>query len=117
MPYGWLANLLDGLGDGLRLWLQGTVHEGQDEQTRLAAVARLAEEQDPTALEPLIDALADPSAEVRRAAAEALGVRGDPRAVPVLSRAFYHEDYFVQRAIVEALGHLGPEAVEPLVAL
>jgi len=58
------------------------------------------------ALPALIEALGDPSEEVRGAAAEALGDIGDPQAVLALRQAQWDLDKNVRRAAAEALSKL-----------
>jgi len=68
------------------------------------------------AVEPLIGALANPEAEVRRRAAWVLGEIKDGRAATALAKALHDEDGFVRIAAGEALGKIGPPAVDVLIA-
>jgi HEAT repeat protein len=57
-------------------------------------------------IEPLLNALTDPSAEVRVAATETLGQVGDARAIPALKRALQDQDSHVRAAAVRSLGEI-----------
>ena len=70
---------------------------------------------DKRAVEPLIDALADSSSEVRKNAARALGELGDKRAVEPLIDALADSESHVREDAAEALGELGDKrAIKPL---
>jgi HEAT repeat protein len=88
---------------------------GKTWQERRAAAYALGEIKDPRAVEPLIQALGDPSGWVCEAAAYALGEIKDPRAVEPLIAALKDWDYYVPKAAREALVKIGKPAVEPLI--
>lgn len=68
------------------------------------------------AVDPLIDALDDPNANVRAGAARALGKIGDPRALgPLIFRLRYEPEAEVRKPLVWALHMGGERAVEPLI--
>lgn len=68
-----------------------------------------------TAVVPLIDALKDPSPDVRLAATQALGELEDPRAVAPLGLALADENVAVRRAAAHALGEMqDPKGVSAL---
>jgi len=68
------------------------------------------------AVEPLIQALADPDWHVRTGAAVALRIIGDPRAIEPLIRSLSDGNRFVRRDAVKSLGRIGdPRAVDPLI--
>jgi len=80
--------------------------KSSDASTRRDAAEDLGRKRDPSAVEPLIAALADRDEGVRRAAAKALGQIGDKRAVaPILAR-FPTEDKYTQQDFADALGAL-----------
>ena len=71
-----------------------------------------------TAPRALIDALADPSQEVRHNVAHALGSIGDEAAVPALKRGLADANVEVRRAVAEALADIGgAEAITALMGL
>lgn len=71
------------------------------------------------AMPALIDALRDPSADVRDRAAQALARIGPParQAVPSLIDALNDPDWRVRRSAARALGQIGPAAEEAVPAL
>ena len=83
--------------------------------TRATAAEVLGYSRDQRAVPPLIAALQDDHAAVRKAAAEALGQLGDARAVDPLVAALQDESREVREGAAWALGWLGDaRAVEPL---
>jgi hypothetical protein len=75
----------------------------------------LADVRNPTAVEPLTQALRDRDADVRQAAASVLGEIGDKRAVASLIQALKDKDGRVHAAAATALGKIGDtQAIEPL---
>lgn len=72
----------------------------------------------PQAIAVLIEALKDPSAQVRYTVAEALAALKPPAAVDPLLEAIAHNSEETLGNIAEALGNIGnPRAVEPLINL
>jgi HEAT repeat protein len=66
---------------------------------------------------PVISALHDEKADVRKNAAKALGYMNDPRAVDPLINALGDSDTNVRKTAIESLGKLGnPRAVGPILA-
>jgi HEAT repeat protein len=90
-----------------------------DEDVRRNAAWRLGRLRDITVVEPLLAALADPSAEVRVRVAEALGGQRDQRVPPALIQALAVEpDLDTQIQIIRTLGQQeAPEAVPTLESL
>lgn len=74
---------------------------------------------DPHAIEPLIEGLQQPAADVRRIAAWALSLSGvhAKRAVPSLTKALEDKDVEVRRFTTVALREIGPEAKAAVPAL
>jgi HEAT repeat protein/beta-lactamase regulating signal transducer with metallopeptidase domain len=71
-----------------------------------------------TAPRALIDALSDPSRDVRRSAASALANIGDEAAVPALKKLVTDTDTDTRREAVDALKEIGgPDAIQALMAL
>lgn len=71
-----------------------------------------------TAPPALIEALADPSADVRHNVAHALGSIGDEAAVPALKRALADSNSEVRRGVAEALAEIGgADAITALMGL
>jgi HEAT repeat protein len=84
---------------------------------RLAAIQRLAELNDPRAMEPIVAALRDEDRSVRNAAVQALGRTGDPRAVPALIECLQDRYWEPRLPVVQALGQIcDSRAVQPLIA-
>ncbi|GBC92104.1 hypothetical protein HRbin15_00568 [bacterium HR15] len=98
-PRGWLA--------------MHQLRRRADEASRLQAVRTLAEEKAALAVEELIQALHDPSSEVRREAARALGEIGDPRAIPALLQMLQDPTVDIAAECVEALGKIGSSDAIP----
>jgi HEAT repeat protein len=67
-----------------------------------------------SAIDPLIDALADVEGTVRRYAATSLGRLGDPRAIESLGMALYDLHHEVGTAAALALSQIGPASFEIL---
>ena len=85
---------------------------------RTRAAEALGEIGDAGAVQPLIDALSDPSSTVQYLAAKSLGSFHDPRAVDPLIGKLRSESKWVRRASAETLGKLGDaRAVDPLILL
>jgi HEAT repeat protein len=101
---GWIKDLaaLDPLISALR----------QDEHfgVRLEAAWALGQLGDGRAVYPLVEALKDQDANVRRSAVEALARLHDPMAREPLERLLMDEDLGVRLAAREALSYLWPEA-------
>ncbi len=76
-----------------------------DVAVRSAAAEALGRQECVEAVDPLIEALADTSAQLRQSAAYALGLIGDPRARPALEKAKSDSDdlvrFFAEDALVE----------------
>ncbi len=92
----------------------------QDErpEVRLAAVLKLGDMQDASAVEPLMALLqSDPAPEVRAEAARVLGEFQDARVIPVLVEALRDEDLRVPSSAAGALVRIGSPAVEPLLPM
>jgi len=89
------------------------VLQGDLDDRRVEAARALAELGDPTAFQPLIDALKDKEGIVRSAAANALAQLGDKRAVPELLTLLKDEQRNVRVSVVDALGHLGGSEILP----
>lgn len=70
------------------------------------------EKQGSAAIDPMIEALADKEANVRRYAAMILGRLRDPRTMDELSMTMYDMHTEVGRAAAEALAGFGPQAVD-----
>jgi HEAT repeat protein len=86
-------------------------------ETRLTAAVALGRIENARAVEPLITALQDPDANVRKAVAEALGSIGDHRAAEPLIAALKDRDLSVRITVVDALKKIGDRnAVAPLFA-
>ncbi len=69
-------------------------------------------------VDPLIDALKNKEADVRRLASSALGKIGDKRAFPPLSELLKDGEASVRLAVVDALGKLGDQqAILPLIGV
>ena len=103
-PRGWLA--------------MHQLRRQADEASRLQAVRTLAAEKTTLAVEELVQALRDPSIEVRREAARALGEIGDPRAVPALLQMLHDPASGIRAECAEALGKIGDRsALNPLIAM
>jgi HEAT repeat protein/MFS family permease len=103
-PRGWLA--------------MRQLRRQTDEASRLQAVRTLAAERTTLAVEELVQALRDPSLEVRREAARALGEIGDPRAVPALLQMLSDPTSGIRVECAEALGKIGDRsALNPLIAM
>jgi len=89
----------------------------KDAGVRRRAARALGQLGDPSAVEPLINALKDKSSRVRVSATEALVKIGDPHAVEPLIATLKDENERVRREAVIVLGQLGDSrAVEPLIA-
>ena len=88
-----------------------------DRQVRGDAVRALGELNDPSAVEPLIQALKDKDRMVRASAAMALGYLGDNIAAEPLIQVLKEDDSIqVRTSAAEALGKLNDSrAVEPLI--
>ncbi|MGD2179902.1 HEAT repeat domain-containing protein [Lusitaniella coriacea] len=102
-------------GDQCIACLENTLYrrEGQ-----AIAVRRLAELDDPRAIDPLVAALRDRASYVRAAAIEALGKLGDTRAIEPLIRCLRDRDVRVCNDSARVLGELGDrKAIEPLIQL
>lgn len=80
-------------------------------KTRLAAVARLAESQDPDSVEPLLFALKDAMSEIRSAAALALGPFHDSRSVEPLLKLLRDPIPLVRATAAQALAQLNDSRV------
>ncbi len=103
-PRGWLA--------------MRQLRRRADEASRLQAVRTLAAERTALAVEELVQALHDPSSEVRREAARALGEIGDPRALPALLKMLNDPTSDIVAECAEALGKIGsPDAIPHLLPL
>jgi HEAT repeat protein/Na+/melibiose symporter-like transporter len=98
-PRGWLA--------------MRQLRRQADEASRLQAVRTLAAERTALAVEELVQALHDPSIEVRREAARALGEIGDPRAVPALLQMLNDPTSGIRVECAEALGKIGDRGALP----
>lgn len=98
-PRGWLA--------------MRQLRRRADEMSRLQAVRTLAEEKTALAVEELVQALHDPSGEVRREAARALGEIGDPRALPALLQMLHDPASDIVAECAEALGKIGSSDTVP----
>jgi hypothetical protein len=69
------------------------------------------------AVDPLVEALADPDWHIRMGSAIALRIIGDPRGVEPLIRAIGDENRFVRREAVKSIGRIGdPRATDRLIA-
>ena len=86
-----------------------------DHPLRWGAAWALGKIGDAKAVPPLIQALADENARVRRNAAKALGSIGDDAAVEPLVASLGDEDSRVRKDAADALGEMGQAAVQPLV--
>ena len=81
-------------------------------ETRWRAISALAAVRDPRAVEPLVAALADPSAQVTRSAVAAIGLYAavglmpTERAIALLRAALRHDDGDVRYSAASALGEL-----------
>jgi len=84
----------------------GGWHSGRAVRTRVAAARALGAIRDPRAVAPLMEALRDRDATLRRAAAEALGAIDDSRAIAELREALGDSDADVRSAAAEALGKM-----------
>ncbi|MFH0910335.1 MAG: HEAT repeat domain-containing protein [Planctomycetota bacterium] len=96
--------------------------QGADVKMREAAVAQLVFTNDASAVEPLMAALGDESAIVRRCAISALRRIGDPRAIPALEKMLTHvpaganeaelpnQEYINRLAAALELSRLGSDA-------
>ncbi len=103
-PRGWLA--------------MRQLRRQADEASRLQAIRTLTAERTALAVEELVQALRDPSIEVRREAARALGEIGDPRAVPALLQMLHDPASGIRAECAEALGKIGDQsALNPLIAM
>jgi HEAT repeat protein/MFS family permease len=103
-PRGWLA--------------MRQLRRQADEASRLQAIRTLTAERTALAVEELVQALRDPSIEVRREAARALGEIGDPRAVPALLQMLHDPASGIRAECAEALGKIGDKsALNPLIAM
>jgi HEAT repeat protein len=69
----------------------------------------LGELEDTTAVEPLISAVSDANADVRRRAVTPRGENGDTRALPALTKAVKDEDATVRRYAIIALAGMTGE--------
>ncbi len=100
------------------LWWTLQQLKSKDAKTRLTAVEKLASlEDDASVLDPLLTALGDTDAGIRRLAVSALGKLKDERAANPLVKALHDRDAAVREASAEALREIGDRrAMEPLVA-
>ena len=87
----------------------------QDQKVRMGAAASLGRIGDPRGVRPLVGALSDARAGIRRTAVDSLGDIGDPRAVWPLLAALGDASENVRRAAAAALAAIGPLAVDPLI--
>jgi hypothetical protein len=95
------------------------INRGRASQVEIIAYTEasraLAEIRNPTAVAPLIRALKDRAADIRKTVATALGEIGDVRAVDPLIRVLQDKDSSVRAAAATALGKLGDSrAAKPL---
>jgi len=86
------------------------------ESVRWCSAEVLGEIGDKRAVEPLIQALKDVKADVRKSAAEALGKLRDRRATEPLIQALKDVKRDVRGSATEALAKIGEPAVEPLIS-
>jgi HEAT repeat protein len=89
--------------------------QSNDDDVREEAARSLGELQDPRAVMPLIDALADPNHYVRREAAKSLGRLGDERAIPPLINALKDDDRSGREGAAEGLADMKEKALGPLI--
>lgn len=89
------------------------LNEGVDESQRLDAVHELADAGSDIATEQLIQAMRDPSLDVRRGAVRALSEIGEKSSLPALLAAASSPDAQIQPEAVEALGRFGERSVTP----
>lgn len=97
----------------LAIALQNIIY---DNAGHALAAKKLGELGDIRAVEPLLQALSDPSSEVRKNAIESLAKLGDLRAVEPLIHCLQDSDFFVRSQAASALAKLGDaKAIEPLI--
>lgn len=77
---------------------------------RWSAAYRVGELRHPAAVDPLIKALSDKDADVRRVALEALGKIGDSRSVPHILKSLKSRDKEMRLSAIRALGNMKDEA-------
>lgn len=103
---------------------------GEDTDLRIEAIMGLAKVAGPEQVKTLIDALSDPSGEIRLSAARALRTAGDQRSAPRLAEVMagsgedmspgnmtgWNPQWDIQMEAIRALGELGTvEIVEPVI--
>ncbi len=99
------------------LWWTLQQLKSKDAKTRFRAVEKLASMEDSTVLDPLLTALGDTEATIRRLTVVTLGKLKDERAANPLVKALHDRDATVREAAAEALREIGDRrAMEPLVA-
>ncbi len=90
------------------------LNDGVHESKRVDAVEKLAQAGSDIATEQLVQAIRDPSLEVRRGAVRALAEIGERSSIPALRMAAESPESQIQVEALEALGTLGDRSVTPL---